>query len=99
MIGQLVLLRNKTDILHGLMKGGVWEWIAFVVSLVAIVISIWLIVRVRTWLRGDDGHAALSCELLDPLRELKEQGHLSEEEIRLINSRRMNSEKSTPDKK
>ncbi len=87
-----VQLKTKSDIFSGLLKGSFWGWISFIFCLVAVIILIWLVVRVRTWLRDETGSTAGDVEMWKQLKDLKQQGHLSDEEFRSINSRVLNSE-------
>ena len=92
-IGLLTLGKTKSDFISGLLEGSLWEWVGFIACLFAVVVLIWLVVRVRTWLRDDAGSAADNSEMWKQLKDLKQQGHLSEEEFRSINSRMFNPEK------
>ncbi|VAX41317.1 hypothetical protein MNBD_PLANCTO02-2427 [hydrothermal vent metagenome] len=85
-------MKTKSDILSGLLKGSFWEWSVFVFCLVAVIVLIWLVIRVRAWLRDDTGSTAGHIEMWKQLKDLKQQGHLSDEEFRSINSRVVNPE-------
>ena len=91
----LVGVHSKSEILTRLMEGSITEWIGFTVCLIAVVVLIWLVVRVRTWLRDDAGSTVGENEIWNQLQVLKQQGQLSEEEVRSINSRMLNSEIET----
>lgn len=88
-------IQSKSQLISDLMKGSVLEWIGFLTCLIAVVVLIWLVVRVRTWLQDDAGSAVGETEIWNQLQVLKQQGQLSEEEVRSINSRMLNSETET----
>ncbi len=76
-----------------------WHWIGFFACLIAVIVLIWLVVRVRTWLRDDAGSPAVGSEIWNHLQELKQEGHLSEQEFRSINSRMLNPDQEPSEQK
>jgi len=61
-----------------------WESLAVAA---AIVILLWLTLRLRAWFRDDAAGDDNAIHLLSDLRELHEQGGLTEEEFRSIKTR------------
>lgn len=67
-----------------LLNRSAWELFGLVV---AILVMVWLIMRIRSWLAGDDDPAEGDHELLVSIRELKREGDLTDDEYRSIKSR------------
>jgi len=64
-----------------------WTWIGLVF---AIVVLAWIIMRVRELFRTDDDSAENADQMLSEIREMYEEGKLSEEEFRSIKGRLTN---------
>jgi len=69
-----------------------WHW-GFVI--VAVSVSIWLIVWLRSYFREDTDVADETLEMLTQFRELHREGGLSDDEFRLIRSRLASSVSET----
>jgi uncharacterized membrane protein len=67
-----------------LLNRSAWELFGLVV---AILVLAWLIVKIRSWLTGDDDPAEGDHELLVSIRELNREGDLTDDEYRSIKSR------------
>jgi uncharacterized membrane protein len=61
-----------------------WTWIGLIF---AIVVLAWIVVRVREMFRTDDDPAENTNQMLSEIREMYEEGKLSEEEFRSIKGR------------
>lgn len=61
-----------------------WQW---GLTIGAIFLAIWLIVRLRSYFREDADDADQPLEMLTQFRDLHQQGGLSDDEFRLIRSR------------
>lgn len=61
-----------------------WHW-GFVV--VAVLVSVWLIIRLKSFFREDADDTDQTLEMLTQFRELHQEGGLSDDEFRLIRSR------------
>ena len=67
-----------------LLRASAWQWIGLVF---AIVVLAWIIMRVRELFRTDDDPAENANQMLSEIREMYEEGKLSEEEFRSIKGR------------
>jgi uncharacterized membrane protein len=67
-----------------LLRESAWTWIGLVF---AIVVLAWIIMRVRESFRTDDDPAENTNQMLSEIREMYEEGKLSEEEFRSIKGR------------
>lgn len=61
-----------------------WQWC---LTIGAVIVAIWLIVRLRSYFREDADDADQPMEMLTQFRDLHQQGGLSDDEFRLIRSR------------
>jgi len=64
-------------------------------TLLAVAVLVWLILRIRTWFIDSDDSDEPLQEMLTQFRQLKREGELSDEEYRLISQRL--SAGTTPD--
>ena len=72
------------------------------VLIVLIAVAAWSIFRIRAWYRDGEDPAASDNEMLSQLRDLHQQGDLSDEEYRSIKGRlvqRMNDSPRERDKR
>lgn len=74
------------------LRESAWTWIGLVF---AIVILAWIVSRVRAVYRSDDDPAENSNQMLSEIREMYEEGKLSEEEFRSIKGRLTSRKTST----
>lgn len=65
-----------------------WQWLLIVL---AVCVSVWLIIQLRSHFREDADDADQSLEMLIQFRELHHEGGLSDDEFRLIRSRLANT--------
>ncbi len=70
--------------LEDLIGDTLWPGIGLVVALV---VAIWLIFRIRSWYGGDADRREGDAELILHLRGLQREGQVSEEEYRSIKGR------------
>jgi len=56
-------------------------------TLLAVAVLVWLILRIRTWFIDSDDSDEPLQEMLTQFRQLKREGELSDEEYRLISQR------------
>jgi hypothetical protein len=75
------------DLLHK----SAWEWIGLIF---AIVVLAWIVVRVRALFHSDDDPAENANQMLSEIREMYDEGKLSEEEFRSIKGRLTNQNDS-----
>lgn len=80
---------NLRDVLRH--SAGTWVGLIF-----AIVVLAWIVARVRAWFRNDEDPAENANQMLSEIREMYEEGKLSEEEFRSIKGRLRNQNDSTP---
>lgn len=83
--GDNVIIANGTNEWM-ILNASLIEWI---VLLVSIIVLSWLIVRIRSRFREDEGPTAQDHELLLQFRDLHRQGDLTDGEFRSIKSRIM----------
>lgn len=76
--------RIENSLLWRLLHASLWEWIGLIVALVVLV---WLVVRIRTLVREDEDATADDQGLLTQINELRREGDLSEAEYRSIKRR------------
>ena len=76
-----------------LLRESAWTWIGLIF---AIVVLAWIVVRVRAMFHGDDDPAENANQVLSEIREMYEEGKLSEEEFRSIKSRLVKQQTPTP---
>ena len=69
-----------------------WHW-GFVV--VAVLVSVWLIIRLKSFFREDADDTDQTLEMLTQFRNLHQEGGLSDDEFRLIRSRLAESAKDS----
>ena len=74
-----------------LLRESAWAWIGLIF---AIVVLAWIVVRVRALFHSDDDPAENANQMLSEIREMYEEGKLSEEEFRSIKGRLTNTEDS-----
>jgi uncharacterized membrane protein len=67
-----------------LLRASAWQWIGLVF---AIVVLAWIVVRVREMFHTHDDPAGNTDQMLSEIREMYEEGKLSEEEFRSIKGR------------
>ncbi len=65
------------DVLHE----STWTWIGLAF---AIGVLVWLVVRIRAWVREDDDPAEDAQRMLSEVREMYREGDVSQEEYRSI---------------
>ena len=65
-------------------QDSLWWWVGL---LFAIVLLVWIVVRLREWFREDSDPADDSRRMLSDIREMYHEGDLSEEEYRSIKGR------------
>lgn len=61
-----------------------WTWIGLAF---AIVVLVWLVVRIRAWIREDADPAEDAQQMLSEIREMYREGDVSQEEYRSIKRR------------
>ena len=66
------------------MQASAWQWIGLGF---AIAVLAWIVMRVREEFRTDDDPAGSTDQMLSEIREMYEEGKLSEEEFRSIKGR------------
>jgi len=76
-----------------LLRESAWTWIGLIF---AIVVLAWIVVRVRAVFHSDDDPAENANQILSEIREMYEEGKLSDEEFRSIKSRLIQQEASKP---
>jgi len=79
--------RNWTRILESLSSGSPTEWIVFMAVLLGLAGAIWALTRYRLSLRGDADPAAEDVRLVRHIRDLRDQGEVSEDEYRSLKYR------------
>ncbi|MBL8850982.1 MAG: hypothetical protein JNG89_14985 [Planctomycetaceae bacterium] len=78
--------------IRDLFRESAWTWIGLIF---AIVVLAWIIVRVRAVFHSDDDPAENANQILSEIREMYEEGKLSEEEFRSIKGRLIQQQAST----
>jgi len=74
---------NFRDVLR--QSAGTWVGLIFAIVVLAVIVA-----RVRAWYRSDDDPAENANQMLSEIREMYEEGKLSEEEFRSIKGRLRN---------
>lgn len=67
-----------------------WTGLYSFTAIAAIVVMIWISLRIRSWFREDEDPAAETGQMLVEFRDLHRRGGLTEDEYRLIKGRLMN---------
>ncbi len=78
------------------MDASVADWIGFGAAFVALIVLVWLFVRIRAWLQDDAGPEANTHQMLTQFGDLHRQGDLSEEEYRSIKSQLIEKLEDSP---
>lgn len=74
----------EQSILWQIMDASIWQWIGL---LVALMVLVGLIIRVRTLFREDEDSTAVDHQLLSQITDLHREGDLTADEYRSIKGR------------
>lgn len=74
----------EQSVLWKLLDASIWQWIGL---LVALMVLVGLVVRIRTLFREDEDSTAVDHELLSQITDLHREGDLTADEYRSIKGR------------
>lgn len=80
----ILVLPMGAGSLREVLQASAWTWLGLIFAILALA---WIVARVRSWFREDADPAESANRLLSEIREMYEQGELSEEEFRSIKGR------------